>query len=331
MPLISVIIPAYNAEKTIRESIDSALKQTCSDFELIVVDDGSTDATAAIVAAVDDPRIKLFSYTNAGGAVARNRGLAQATGEFVAFLDADDLWLPEKLSAQLTALKACPEAKVAYCWTDSIDESGQALRQGCHITANGNVFAKLLLVCFVVSGSNPLIYRSALLEINGFDESLTASQDYDLYLRLAARYPFVAVPAPLVLYRLSRTSMSTNLRRLEATSLQVRKQAFAKSLQPLSPVLLNHSIANFYKSALFRILNDPASRTNGWIAAQFLWRMLRHDPSLLRRRVLIKLLFKTVVIIGLPAQAQFLFSKFKELSNLNSLNGYIRLEPMQLP
>ncbi|HEY9859784.1 MAG TPA: glycosyltransferase family A protein, partial [Candidatus Obscuribacterales bacterium] len=96
MPLVSVIIPAYNAETTIQETVKSVLEQSLQDFELIIVNDGSTDNTLQVLDRISDPRIKVFSYPNAGAAVSRNRGFAQATGELIAFLDADDLWTPKK-------------------------------------------------------------------------------------------------------------------------------------------------------------------------------------------------------------------------------------------
>ncbi|MGA9380619.1 MAG: glycosyltransferase family A protein, partial [Phormidium sp.] len=137
MPLISVIIPAFNSEKTIRETIESVLHQTFSDFELIVINDGSTDAILEIVTSIKDPRIKVFSYPNTGVAASRNRGFSHSCGEFIAFLDADDLWTADKLEAQLKALQENPQAAVAYSWMDNIDESGKFFSSSFHITENG--------------------------------------------------------------------------------------------------------------------------------------------------------------------------------------------------
>src|SRR5919199_6245537 len=207
MPLISVIIPAYNAEKTIKQTIESVLNQTFSDFEIIVINDGSEDSTLDIVSSIPDPRIQVFSYPNAGPQKSRNRGWGNASGEYVSFLDADDLWTPDKLEAQLKALQENQKAAVAYSWTDYIDESSQLLKRGGYMTVNGDVFPQLLLIDFIANGSNPLIRRQALIEVGGFDESLTAAEDWDMWLRLAARYHFVAVPAPQILYRISMNSM----------------------------------------------------------------------------------------------------------------------------
>ncbi len=117
MPKISIITPAYNAERTILETIESVQNQTFSNFELIVINDGSKDRTLDLLQTIKDERLKIFSYENGGVAIARNRGLSHATGDFIAFIDADDLWTPDKLELQLAALQKHPEAGVAYSWT----------------------------------------------------------------------------------------------------------------------------------------------------------------------------------------------------------------------
>src|SRR6476646_2026610 len=112
MATISIIIPAFNAQATIEETIASVQNQTFSDFEIIVIDDGSTDDTLRIVQQISDPHLRIFSYSNGGTSVARNNGISQATGDYIAFLDADDLWTPDKLERQLQALKTHSEAGV---------------------------------------------------------------------------------------------------------------------------------------------------------------------------------------------------------------------------
>lgn len=328
MPLISVIIPAYNSETTIRETIESVLKQTFSDFELIVINDGSTDRTLEIASSIKDARIKVFSYANAGGAVSRNRGFSHSYGEFIAFLDADDLWTPDKLEAQLEALKENPQAAVAYSWLNAIDESGKFLRKGNHRTEIGDIFTKLYLIPFVETGSNPLIRRQAFIDVNGFDESLTASQDYDLYLRLAARFEFIAVPFPQVLYRISSNSMSANVRRQEVTSLFVRERAFNESPKPLPPELKRDSIANFYKDTIFRLLNMPAKRERGWQAARLLLNAVKYDPQLLRRRIIWKVLLRIAAIAMLPSQqADILLRKMNKAADISTLYILMRRQP----
>lgn len=328
MPLISVIIPAYNAEKTIKETIESVLNQTFSDFELIVVNDGSQDSTSEIASRISDPRLKVFSYPNSGASVSRNRGFEHAVGELIAFLDADDLWSSDKLEAQLAALEANPQADIAYSWTDCIDESGQFLRRGGHITVNGDALEKLLMMDILENGSTPLIRRQALTEVGGFDESLQAGQDWDLYLRLAADHYFVAVPRSQVFYRISSNSLSANVRKLESACLYVLDRAYSKapeSLQHLKP----YSIGNLYKYLTYKALEGNLDPRRGLIAVRFLCQAIQYDRSLLRTRVIFKVLFKALVISFLPPSlAQALLMKLKQITNPITLLGYLQLDPL---
>lgn len=326
MPLISIIVPVFNGEITIRDTLESVLNQTFSDFELITIDDGSQDSTLDIISQIPDSRIKVFSYSNAGLAASRNRGLAQASGEYISFIDADDLWTQDKLEAQLNALIKNPQAGVAYSWTDYIDESSQFLRRGSHITVNGDVLEKLLLVNFLENGSNPLIRREAFDSVGNFDESLPAAQDWDMWLRLAARYHFIAVPSPQILYRVSASSMSANVSRLEAASLQVIERAFAQAPASLQ-YLKKDSLGNLYKYLTFKALEGSPGRERGLTASRFLLSAVKNDPSLLSTRVLLKVLVKTAVLALLPfQQTQALVNTPKNLSNTTALLNYIRVD-----
>jgi len=302
MPLISVVIPVYNNETTIQETIESVLSQSFSDLELIVINDGSQDSTLKIVSSILDPRLKVFSYPNAGLAATRNRGVSHASGEYISFIDADDLWTPDKLEAQFKALQVNPQAAVAYSWTDWIDESGQFLRPGGHISVNGDVFATLLVRDFVESGSNPLIRTEALAEVGGFDESLPAVEDWDMWLRLAAGYEFVCVPSPQILYRVSSSSMSSNVWKMEAGSLRVIERAFAVAPESLQH-LKREVLANRYKYLTFKAVEGTPERKKGLAAVRFLWQMVRYDRSmLLRSQILAIVLVKIAIATLLPSQ-----------------------------
>ncbi len=211
MAKISVIIPAYNASATILETIGSVQSQTFADFELIVVDDGSTDNTLAILKSIGDERLKIISSQNGGVAAARNLGISQANGEFFTFLDADDLWTVDKLQLQLEALLDNPEASVAYSFTQYIDEYSQPLWKGPRIPIEDNVYRDLLVSNFLHSGSNPLIRKTAVDAIGGFDRAYAPCEDWDFYLRLAAKYSFVVVPKYQILYRQLSNSMSAKV------------------------------------------------------------------------------------------------------------------------
>src|SRR5919106_1718045 len=127
VPSVSVVIAAYNASRTLPQTLKSLRAQTLREFDAVIVDDGSTDETAAIAASTGDDRIKVVTQRNAGVSAARNRGAAETRGEFLSFLDADDLWTPDKLASQLAALRASPDAGLVYSGTRSIDSEGEPL------------------------------------------------------------------------------------------------------------------------------------------------------------------------------------------------------------
>ncbi|MCX7592214.1 MAG: glycosyltransferase [Fischerella sp.] len=301
MPLISIIIPTYNSEKTIKDTIESVLEQTLTDYELIVINDGSSDSTLDIVSQFHDSRIKVFSYPHQGANVSRNLGLAHAAGEFISFLDADDLWTSDKLASQMKALQENPQASVAYSWTDYIDEKGEFLLAGMHITANGNVYEQLLVNNFVENGSNPLIRKEALLKLGGFDENLSAGQDWDMWLRLARECSFVAVPKVQILYRKSSNSLSSNLARQEKACLKVLDKAYNDSPKYLQN-LRKQSLTNLYKYLTCKAMEKPFNRQKGSVAARFLWKYVINDASRLDHiKLTLKLFLKIVLIATLPS------------------------------
>jgi len=324
MPLISVVIPVFNGEKTIKETIDSVLKQTFTDFELLVINDGSQDLTVEVVEKIQDSRIQLYSYPNAGLAASRNRGIDRSTGEYIAFIDADDLWTPDKLEAQFNALKSHPEAAVAYSWTDYIDEYSQFLGKGGHITVNGNIYPHLLLTDLLENGSNPLIRKQAFIEVGNFDESLRAAEDWDMLLRLAIRYHFIAVSSPQVLYRISSNSMSFNVLQQERESLKVIERAFNQAPESLQ-YLKKPSLANLYKYLTYKSLEGTPQQKKGLVAARMLSSAVKNDLSLLQAKVIGKVVFKILVMVLLPPDlAQSVITKFKIFSNTTTLLGYMR-------
>ncbi|AFZ20658.1 glycosyltransferase [Allocoleopsis franciscana] len=327
MPLISVIIPAYNAEKTIQETIDSVLNQTFQDFEIIVINDGSQDKTLEIVNSIKDPRLQVFSYPNAKQAASRNRGISHSTGEFLAFLDADDLWKPDKLEAQLKALQDNPEAVVAYSWSQCIDENGYFLREASQSTTSGDVYAKLLLCDFLDNGSNPLVRRQALEEVGTFDESLPPAEDWELWIRLAARYHFVAVPYPHILYRQSPTSASANLLRMASACKRVIDLSFERAPDSLQH-LKSHSLANLYRFLAYRCFERFPTRSRALIALRFLWNAVINDSSLLRRKITWKMLLTSVLVLLLTHRYAYRVAhRTKQLHNFHTILSLMQLEP----
>ncbi|MDY7012475.1 MAG: glycosyltransferase [Cyanobacteriota bacterium] len=324
MPLISVLIPVYNGEKTIRETIQSILDQTFQDFEIIAIDDGSTDSTVEIINQFQDDRIKVFSFANSGPNASRNRSLDRATGEYVSFIDADDLWTPNKLESQLKALQDFPKAAVAYSWTDHIDRNGQFLYPGPHYSFTGDVFAKLLLADFINSGSNPLIRKSAFVKAGRFDEPLEGGQDWDMWLRLAKHYPFAVVPAVQVFHRESPTSWSANTRRQEIGFNKVIAKALADAPESVQK-LRRDIIGNRYKSLLVDALSKRPDRDRSLLAIRYLGIVLKHDPYLLRSRILPVLVLAIGIRLLLPSQqARMLLNRYSDFFDINRIFGYTR-------
>ena len=325
MPLVSVIIPVYNGEKTIRETINSVLAQTFGDLEVIAIDDGSTDGTVEAISSIADDRVSVFSYPNAGQAASRNRGISRASGEFIAFLDADDLWTPQKLEAQLQALKENPDAAVAYSWSDCIDEDGNYLRPASHVTLNGNVLEALFLVNFIDNGSNPLIRKTALEAVGVFDETMPPTEDWDLWLRLAERYPFVCVSQPHILYRQSTSSQSANLRRLEAACCRCIDRAIDRVPQKLRS-LEKRSRANTYKYLAYKSLAGDLSRKNLREATRLPWKLIENEPSFVRRRVFWKAIVRIAIVLALPPNsAKMSLERLQKWVDVETLLVHIRI------
>lgn len=217
-PLVTVVVPARNAADTIHETLVSVRSQTYRNLEVIVVDDGSTDDTAGIVArhARMDPRMRLVSQANSGVAAARNRGVIEGRGEFIAPIDADDLWRPTKIARQMKVmLDRGPGVGLVYTWHAVIDRHGRVLATGFPSPAQGRVLETLLRRNFVGNGSSPLMRRQAILEAGGYDTRLRAKaaegcEDLKLYLKIAERYEFAVVRDYLTGYRRLPGNMSSD-------------------------------------------------------------------------------------------------------------------------
>lgn len=199
---ISIVMPCYNAEAYLPTSIGSVLAQTRSDWELVIVDDGSTDLSWQTLQrfAAQDNRIRIFQQVNAGAAAARNRALRETRGAYVAFLDSDDTWHPEFLDAMVTALNADSAAGIAYCGWQNIGLGGA--RDDPFIPPeyeNKNKIESLLGGCrWPIHGA--LVHSQLILEAGCFDETLSSCMDFDLWLRLGTIHRLVRVPRVLAYY-----------------------------------------------------------------------------------------------------------------------------------
>ena len=226
-PLVSIVIPSYQSAQWVHDAVSSALAQTHTPCEVIVVDDGSTDGTAKLLDSAFSSTIRIHRQSNRGLAAARNAGLALARGDYVQFLDADDVLLPEKIATQVAALEHAPEFDIAFsdfAWL----EGGEPRASGMPVPRlpDGNALPALLARNFIVAHA-VLARTAALRGVGGFDENLTACEDYDLWLRLAgAGTRFLHTPGDLVLYRRTPGSMSAHSeRQYVATALVLARAA----------------------------------------------------------------------------------------------------------
>lgn len=201
MPKVSVIIPAYNAMSYLPETLESVFGQTFTDLEILIVNDGSLDDIVEWASQIGDSRVKFISQANQGVSAARNTGIIKAQGEYIAFLDADDLWEPTKLEKQVHCLEANPTVGLAYTWTNFIDEFGQSTGVSIFSHAEGNVWQEIVVRDMVSTGSSTMIRAECFDKVGLFDSDLCVGEDRDMWTRIAACYPFAVIKEPLTLYR----------------------------------------------------------------------------------------------------------------------------------
>jgi len=219
MPKVSIIIPTYNREKFIIETIQSVLNQTVKDLEIIIVDDGSTDNTKDIVKKLieKDNRIKYFYQENCGRpAVPRNFGFKNSIGEYVAFLDSDDIWFPEKVEEQIKLFEKDKNGKLGFvdCGHIIIDENGTEMKKHYNFHSyRGYIFQEFLRDNLILTPGSILIKRSVLNKLGLFDERFKFMDDWDMWLKISKYYNFDSVDENLFKYRVHKNSVTVGLPR----------------------------------------------------------------------------------------------------------------------
>ena len=281
LSLVSVIIPAYNAEVFIERTLDSVLTQTYKNIEVLVIDDGSTDKTPEIVELVAqlDPRVILLKQPNAGVAAARNLGIEKSHGEYIAPIDADDIWYPQKLEKQVECmLKGGSSVGLVYAWSVIIDENNSILKKpSSYLHPEGNVYTALVYTNFVGNASVPLIRRSCLERVGGYNSQLRAQnaqgcEDWDICLRIAEFYQLRVVPEYLIGYRETISSMSCNPTSM-GKSYQLVIADVEQRHQEIPSFIYKWSKSNFY----LYLFNQSLRTGQHWNTLYWLYKAFRVD------------------------------------------------------
>lgn len=290
MKKVSVVLPVYNVERYIAEAVESVLAQTHANFELLIIDDGSPDRSIEICERYQDPRIRILRQKNRGLAGARNTGIRHATGEYLAFLDSDDTWMPHKLARHVEHLDFSPAVGLSYCQSAFIDEQSQPLGTYQLPKLSGITTAHLLCRNPVGNGSAPVIRRKALDEIRYqadyhgqvedfyFDEELRQSEDIECWIRISSQtdWQLEGIAEPLTCYRVNGGGLSANLtRQLETWERVIEKtRAYAPEV-----VAQSGNLARAYQ---LRYLARRAVRSQDALqAVAFVHRALATDPRIL--------------------------------------------------
>lgn len=306
-PLVSVIMPAYNADRFITAALESILSQTYRNIEVIVVDDGSTDRTSELVLeiAAYDRRVILHRQHNSGVAAARNVAIQMARGEFIAPIDADDVWLPEKLERQVAKmLESSPAVGLVYTWSLRLDAGGKVIGRSSAMDLRGNVYAAFVYKNFC-SASAPLIKKTCFDRAGGYDPTLRerggqGCEDIDLLLRIAELYEFELVPDYLVGYRQSAGSMSRNVAAMERSFRLVMAKAQRRHPE-LPKKIFSWAHGQFYLQLAGKCMTSGDHHA----VLGYLYKAVRWDAELLLlrrtyRRALSSLLALGAERLGVP-------------------------------
>jgi len=244
--LVSVVIATYNMGRYLPQAVQSVLGQSYANLDLQIVDDGSTDDTPSMLRRWDGhPRVRIHSQANAGKARAMNQGVALSGGSFIAFLDADDVWLPEKLSRQMPLFAARPAVGVVYSDYERMDGEEAPLPKGPTHLHRGRVSGPLLIENFVPY-STGVVRRECFERIGGFDETLRMGLDYDLWLRLSVHCQFDFIPVPTARYRIWAGQMSKNHRQRYKSGIRSMQNFLERNPGAVDQALVRSAWAHTY-------------------------------------------------------------------------------------
>lgn len=279
-PVVTVVIPCFNAARTLFRTLASVRNQTYRNLDIIIVDDGSTDSTAAIATdfVASDHRARVLKQPNSGVASARNLGIAHALGEFIAPLDADDLWSPQKIELQLRKIQEDAAIGLVYAWFENINDDDEIFRGGFRFQIEGRALRELCRLDFIGNGSNAMMRAAAVRAVGGYDTSLRAQsaegcEDWKLALRLAETYEFAVVPEILIGYRHSAGNMSNRIWQMIKSAKLVASDFSAK--YPDLAGILDQHIADRLFSNCARCVKQRRWR----LAARLMIELYSHSPK----------------------------------------------------
>ncbi|MEH2292160.1 glycosyltransferase family 2 protein [Nostoc sp.] len=297
-PKVSVIIPAYNAMSFLPQALESVLNQTFQDFEVIIIDDGSSDNIATWAAESTHPNIKLISQTNQGQSAARNTGIRLSQGEYIAFLDADDLWEPTKLEKQISAFMDNPELGLVDTWVFLVDEQDNILSQPKIYYDEGNLWQQMLELNLVMCGSSPMVRRQCFETVGYFNQIIKGPEDWHMWTRIAAHYPFKIICEPLVHYRQHPNSTSRNLELMVSNIIKAIEDLFESV-----PLQLQWKKRRAYGRAYLYIASVAEKSNNYRQASYFFWQAFLTYPQFCLSKNKLYFIINALIHWGLEHQS----------------------------
>jgi glycosyltransferase involved in cell wall biosynthesis len=319
-PKVSVVIPAYNAMHYLPETLNSVFKQTYQDFEVLVVDDGSTDSIQDwFDRNVTDVRVKLIAQRNQGLSAARNTGIGRAQGEYIAFLDADDLWHPLKLAKQVDYLDHYAEVGLIYNWVAIIDADSKPTGRIMGGTIAGNVFAEILQRN-IIDCPSVLVRRQCFDRVGLFDVTLRSVEDWDMWIRIAAHYAFAVTQEPLVYYRQHSGNMSKNWKVMEQAFLQAIDKSF-ESVPSELQYLKKNSLGYANLCVAWKVLQNQDADSQ--LASKFQQKAISNYPKLRysSNNLRLTLAIAAMQLLGVGAYNKllaFVFAMRRRISGIRS-------------
>ncbi|MBD2778355.1 glycosyltransferase family 2 protein [Iningainema tapete] len=309
-PTFTIVIPAYNAAQYLPETLESVLAQTYENFEVLIINDGSTDNTVEIVEQYSqkDSRVKLISQINQGVAIARNTGIAMAQGEFIAFLDSDDLWYPDKLATHLEHFKSCSELGISFARVEFVTFDNKPTGQLSHSRLKNLQPLHFYYENPIITPSNAVISRKVFESVEGFDKSLSGTEDAELFLRVNySGWKAEGINKVLIRYRTSLGGVSSKLYKMEEDW-----NRFNEKIQTYAPDLINQHY-NQAKAIFLRYLarRTLRLRLSSQIGVELMNRALRAHAQIIFQEP------RRTLLTMLAVYSTHLLSLFKFNKSLN--------------